>query len=163
MKKVLILLVAVLAFNMVNAQDYAKTPEDLGLSAKEYKKIKKKLKLKIINRDFDFGDWEKIYVGYKSARYPNDPNAEVWIDLWNETIYEMGLKQGNLDNALYIFVIGGGGLDLKVLDYLDNNTLVAKVTSPKNHRNVYTNSGRSKYKNYVKVFLNELLMTVRTD
>jgi hypothetical protein len=66
MKKVLILLVAVLAFNMVNAQDYAKTPEDLGLSAKEYKKIKKKLKLKIINRDFDFDDFEKIYVGYKS-------------------------------------------------------------------------------------------------
>ena len=161
MKKLLYLLIFISFASY--SQDYAKTPEDLGLSAKEYKKIKKKLKLKIINRDFDFGDWEKIYVGYKSARYPNDPNAEVWIDLWNETIYEMGLKQGNLDNAIYIFVIGGGGLDLKVLDYLDNNTLVAKVTSPKNHRNVYTNSGRSKYKNYVKVFLNELLMTVRTD
>ena len=161
MKKLFYLLIFI-SFTS-HSQEYAKTPEDLGLSGKEYKKIKNKLKLKIINRDFDFGDWEKIYVGYKSARYPNDPNAEVWIDLWNETIYEMGLKQGNLDNAIYIFVIGGGGLDLKVLDYLDNNTLVAKVTSPKNHRNVYTNSGRSKYKNYVKVFLNELLMTVRTD
>jgi hypothetical protein len=53
--------------------------------------------------------------------------------------------------------------DLEEDSYLDNNTLLATVTSPKNHRSVYTSSGRSKYKNYVKVFLNELLRTVRTD
>lgn len=153
MKKNLLILILSISLSTFS-QNGSKKPEELGLTKREYKKIKKKLGLNIINRDFLLFPEEIIYVGYKDS---NGYDGKQWVGKFKDVLFEIGLNQGNLDKADYIFVIGDGGLDLKVLDYYDNNTLIARVTSKKKDYGVFSNKEKIRYKNRIKVLINELL------
>ena len=160
MKK-LLLLTVLLIYSISYSQDYSKTPEDLGFSEKEYKKIKKSLDISITNRDFFFDLEDNIYIGFKNGA--TSGTEMNWVELWKDVIFEMGLNQGDLDegdysgNADWIFVIDEGGIDLKVLDYNHKNKSVARVTSSEKQWGVFSNKSKKKFKNRIKVFLNELL------
>ena len=164
---------------IVFSQNYA----DIDISAKEYKKIVKKLDLKVLNRGFDGSGkiWVKL-VGYSSNR------ANNYTKFWNEALFEMDIPTGQIVemtddkitiDADWIFeikgiitangygmeMVVGGGFSGKILDFSNNNKISATFTT-KEKMNFTTRMDdgfkrSTKFKNVVKVIINEILASVK--
>ena len=178
MKKLLTIL-----FLLFFSISFSQSTVELNMSSKEYKKISKKLDLKITNRGYD--GTGKIWV--KVADYGSD-RKNNYTKFWNEALFEMDMPTGQITdsdddtiyiNADWIFQIDGtlarnqygatltrgGGLSGKILDFNDNSKVIATFS---------TREGMSfiegfddgvkrgeKFKQMVKVVVNEILLTIK--
>ena len=147
------------AFLFISFLSYSQNTVELNMTAKQYKKVLKKLDLNITNR------------GYTGA-------GKIWVSgggsipksLWNDALFEMDMPMGevtgknksggNIVNAKWIFEIQNGKYAFKVLDWGNNKKVVASINTKEGMWIGATTGGRAEeYKMYVKVMLNELLKT----
>ena len=158
-KKILLIYFLTFSFNL-NSQETI----ELDLSDKEYRKISKKLDLKIVNRGYDGSGlvWVKCNCQYGEQDYPKK--------LWDAALFELDMPTGSIISetsdlvtidADWIIEIKSGSYAFRVLDF-NNNSKVAATVSTKEKMWVFqTESKRAKeYKDYVKVMVNELLLTI---
>lgn len=144
-------------------QSFSQNSIEFDISPKKYKKILKKLDLKITNRGYDGTD--KIYI-----YHPNNPKSTI-TNLWNTAFFEMNIPTGSITeqtedstiiDANWILEISSGSYAFKILDLYNDKKVVATI-STKEGMNIYrseTNRG-DEYKMMVKVMMNELLGTIK--
>ena len=177
MKK-LITLLSIFFFSI----SYSQSTVELDISSKDYKKILKKLDLKITNRGYDGAGPIFVKVSTYDAAKPS-----AYVRLWNEALFEMDMPVGNITDqsddivtidADWIFQLEGsvgsngygmgmsygGGLSGKILDFSNNNKMVATF-STKEKMNFTSglddNEKRGeKFKQMIKVIVNEILLTL---
>ena len=169
MKK-LILIIVVILFSYQNG--ISQTNPNLDITSKDYKKISKKLDLKIINRGFDGG---LVVVSVNSSAVASfDFNARSYKLLWDEAFFEMGVDVGTekidddgntVTNADYYIEVGKGGYSGKIYRIGSNNELMLSF-STKEKMNIFYQEGKTskritEFKNYVKVVYNEILKTIK--
>ena len=178
MKKLLTIL-----FLLFFSTSFSQSTVELNMSSKEYKKISKKLDLKITNRGYDGSG--QIWV--KVADYGFD-RKNNYTKFWNEALFEMDMPTGQItdsdDDTIYIdadwiFQIDGligangygmgmvysGGFSGKILDFKNNNKVVATFsTKEKMNFTSGLDDGvkrAEKFKQMVKVIVNEILLTIK--
>ena len=161
MKKLILLLLFVPITGLFSQQNV-----EIDLSGKDYNKILKKLKLKIINRGYD-GLGRILVENGASAQY------DVNVKYWKDALFEMNVKTGKITGrtaeyetieADWIISLDKGGYSGKVLDLSDNSKVIAKFDSEKFGMvfQAYRDSKRSdEFKTFVKVIMNELLKSVK--
>ncbi len=162
---------------------FSQSTVELNMSTKEYKKIAKKLDLKITNRGYD--GTGKIWV--KVADYSSD-RKNAYTKFWNEALFEMDMPTGQVtdsdDDTIYInadwifqldgsigkntggyTITSGGGLSGKILDFNDNSKVIATFSTREGMAFLETlNDGvkrGEKFKQMVKVVVNEILLTIK--
>ena len=161
---------------------FSQNTVELDMSSKDYKKILKKLDLKVTNRGYDAVGPIFVKVStYDSAK------RSTYVNLWNEALFEMDMPVGNHTNqrsesvtidADWIFQLEGsvmstqgggmsygGGLSGKILDFTNNNKMVATFTTKEkmNFTSGLDNTEKrgEKFKQMVKVIVNEILLTIK--
>ena len=170
MKK-LILIIVVILFSYQNG--ISQTNPNLDITSKDYKKISKKLDLKIINRGFDGGLVVISDLSDPTAIYNGDLNNPYKL-LWDEAFFEMGLDVGTekidddgntVTNADYYIEVGKGGYSGKIYRIGSNNELMLSFSTKEKMNIDYVEGKTSKrvteFKNYVKVVYNEILKTIK--
>ena len=176
MKKIIILLALLLSFNA--------SSQIVDLSKKEYKKIAKKLDLKILNKKFDGSGKIWVKVNNTSSARPN-----IYTKYWNEVLFEMDIETGQITeqsesnitiDADWIFLIDGsggtnsqtgrkyvccGGFSGKILDFRNDSKVVGTFSTEEkmNFTNQIggVNKRSVKFKNFVKVIVNEIFKTTK--
>ena len=144
-------------FLFISFISYSQNTVELNMTAKQYKKISKKLDLQITNRGYDGAG--KIWISGGDSTEKS---------LWNDVLFEMNMPMGevtgknesggNIVNARWLFEIKQGKYAFKVLDWADGKKVVASINTKEGMWIGSTTSGRAiEYKNYVKVMINELL------
>lgn len=178
MKNILFTLALIISFN-----SFSQSSVDLDLTAKEYKKISKSLDLKIVNRGYDGSG--TIFV--KMAKYSSD-RITIYAKLWNDALFEMGMETGQIseitDGTVYIDadwiltidgrigyneggdeITQGGGFSGKILDFNNSSKVIATFTSrdSMNFLEGFNDGDKrsEKFKNIVKVIVNEILKSVK--
>ena len=125
-----------------------------SLSAKELKKVSKKLDLSLVNRGFD--GVGKVYVN----------GENVVHDLWREVMfevnvpigYETGEEEGTIIvDASWVIDLDSGGYSGQIKD-LSNDLAVVCTFKTKQKMNIYRkNTSRAdEFKLYVKVILKQI-------
>lgn len=169
MKKIL-LIITIILFSYQNG--ISQTNPNLDITSKDYKKISKKLDLKIINRGFDGG---LVVVSVNSSAVENYTfNARSYKLLWDEAFFEMGLDVGTekidddgntVTNADYYIEVGKGGYSGKIYRIGSKNELMLSFNTKEKMNIDYVEGKTSKrgteFKNYVKVVYNEILKTIK--
>ena len=155
MKKSLIVLIT-----FFTVFSFSQSTVELDMSAKEYKKTLKKLDLKVTNRGYDARG--KIWIA---------TNNETHKSLWKDALFEMDMPIGEITSetkettyidAAWIFRIDYGGYAFKVEDFGNNKKVVATIsTSEKMFLAVTQGKRAEEFKRYVKVLVNELLLTIK--
>jgi hypothetical protein len=161
---------------------FSQNTVELDMSSKDYKKILKKLDLKVTNRGYDASG--PIFV--KVSTY-DAAKRSIYADLWNEALFEMGMPVGNITeqtsesvtiDADWIFQLEGsvrstyaggqsygGGFSGKILDFTNNNKMVATFTTKEKMNFTAgldnTEKRAEKFKQIVKVIVNEILLTIK--
>tara|TARA_B110000003_G_scaffold3463_1_gene3729 strand:- start:205 stop:723 length:519 start_codon:yes stop_codon:yes gene_type:complete len=172
MKKLLLLLLFVPLIGLFSQQNV-----EIDLSPKEYKKIKKKLDLKIINRGYDGSG--KVWVEADQMGDGPISSTRVYaVKYWNDALFEIGLPTGeiieqtynsNVIDADWIIQIAGNygspnAFSGKILDFNNNSDVVLTFsTKEKIVMQSYrpgTKRGQE-FKAYVKVVMNEILKTIK--
>jgi hypothetical protein len=160
MKHIITLFSLFICFNAFSQQGLV-----LDLSEKQYKKINKKLDLRIVNRGFEGG---VIIFSEKNHNYTRSYN-----NLWKETFFEIGVELGSekdegdhiSTNADYYITVGTGGYSGKIYDLSDDNRVVCTFTTKEKMTIWYMGDKITKrsieFKNYVKVIYNEILKTIK--
>ena len=139
------------------------SPSELGMKDKTYKKISKKLDLKIINRGFDglgnvFLETAEGYVNRSSSAFAMGlaagPDSD-YIKLWQDVFFEMGLGLGE---GGWTLEIGNGGYSGMILK---GNTMYLKFTTKEKMYLKYSTSKKvEEFIETAKVVFNEILKTV---
>tara|TARA_B100001564_G_C20643261_1_gene673168 strand:+ start:340 stop:804 length:465 start_codon:yes stop_codon:yes gene_type:complete len=138
---------------------FSQSTVELDMSPKEYKKTLKKLDLKVTNRGYDGGG--KIWVR----------SSGTYKALWEAALFEMDMPIGEITSetddvtyidAAWIFDIGRGGYAFKVLDFSNNDKVVATINTSEK-MSLYQTQGKraEEFKMFVKVLVNELLLTIK--
>tara|TARA_B110000879_G_C10783818_1_gene360010 strand:- start:49 stop:573 length:525 start_codon:yes stop_codon:yes gene_type:complete len=174
MKKILFTLALLVSFS-----SFSQSTVELDISSKDYKKIFKKLDVKIVNRGYDGS-------GIIFAVQRDDNRETIYTRLWNEAFFEMDMPVGNITSkdsggvtidADYLIeitgkrwkngageVASGGGLSGKIVDFNNNRKVVATFSS-KRKMDFYLGEPSTKkaqlFKNYVKVIFNEILLSIK--
>ena len=158
-KKIILIFLLTFSFNL-----YSQETIELDLSDKEYRKISKKLDLKIVNRGYDGSGsvWVKCDGNSTSKAYPKK--------LWEAALFELNVPVGSIVSetsdavtidADWIIEIRSGSYAFRVLDFNNNSKVAATVSTTEKMWVFQTESKRAKeYKDYVKVMVNELLLTI---
>ena len=139
----------------------ALTPSQMGMKDKTYKKIAKKLDLKIINRGYN-GETLNLEtannkVNYAIMKGALNGTANDYIKLWRDVFFEMGI--GLNSNAEWTIRIDNGGFTGIILK---NNTMVVKFTTKEKLFLKYSNSKRKdEFIQIAKVVFNEILKSSR--
>lgn len=179
MKKILLILLVLI----IPVNSFSQGTVELDMSNKEYKKIAKKLDLKILNRGYDGSGLIWVKVDNYDADKPNN-----YTKFWNEALFEMDMPTGRITesndsmitiDADWIFqiegsitangygmgMVVGGGFSGKILDFSDNSKVIATFsTKEKMNFTSGMDDGlkrSTKFKNFVKVVVNEILLTIK--
>ncbi len=172
-----------LLFFFIFSISYSQSTVDLDISSKDYKKILKKLDLKITNRGYNGAGPIFVKVSTYDAAQPS-----AYVRLWNEALFEMDMPVGNITDesndivtidADWIFQLEGkvgsngygmamsfgGGLSGKILDFNNNDKMVATF-STKEKMNFTSglddNVKRGeRFKQMIKVIVNEILLSIK--
>jgi hypothetical protein len=158
-KKILLICFLTFSFNL-----HSQETIELDLTDKEYRKILKKLDLKIVNRGYDGSGlvWVKCNGSSTSKATPKQ--------LWDAALFEINMPIGSIVSqtedvvtidADWIIDIKSGSYAFRVLDFRDNSKVAATVSTAEKMWISKTQGKRAnEYKDYVKVMLNELLLTI---
>jgi hypothetical protein len=162
MKNILFTLALLVSFSSFGQISFS--PSELGIKDRRYRKIVKKLDLKIINRGFDgkgdfFMTTARGYVNRSKSvaatGLTGGPDSD-YIRLWQDVFFEMGIGFGK---GPWTLEIGHGGYSGQIL--LDN-TIVLKFTSDKKMYLRYTSSKRKEeFIETAKVVYNEILKSIK--
>ena len=161
MKKILFTLALLVSFSSFGQISFS--PSELGIKDRRYRKIVKKLDLKIINRGFDgkgdfFMETANGYVNKSTSAMAKGwdfPDSD-YIKLWQDVFFEMGLGFGK---GPWTLEIGHGGYSGQILL---NNTIVLKFTTDKKMYLRYTSSKRKEeFIETAKVVYNEILKSIK--
>ena len=130
MKKLLLLLL------FIPLVSFGQKTVELDLSTKEYKKINKKLDLKIVNRGYDGSGKIWISDDFSEAGGENS-SCKYYKFLWEEAFFEMNLDLGEITSetsteriidADWIIKFTGGysksGYSGEILDFRNNKKVV---------------------------------------
>lgn len=161
MKHIILLFTLFFCFTAFSQQSI-----QIDLSEKQYKKIKKKLDLNIVNRGFKGGviTFSEKKTSYLTPSYNN---------LWKETFFEIGVELGTereedgyiMTNADYYISVGPGGYSGKIYDLNDDERVVCTFSTKEKMTIWYMGDKITKrsieFKNYVKVIYNEILKTIK--
>ena len=131
-KKILLIYFLTFSFNL-NSQETI----ELDLSDKEYRKISKKLDLKIVNRGYDGSGlvWVKCDGNSTSKAYPKQ--------LWDAALFELDMPIGSIISetsdlvtidADWIIEIKTGSYAFRVLDFNNNSKVAAAVSTTEKYR-----------------------------
>ena len=117
-------------------QNFSQKTVELDLSTKEYKKINKKLDLKIVNRGYDGSGKIWISDDFSEAGGENS-SCKYYKFLWEEAFFEMNLDLGEITSetsteriidADWIIKFTGGysksGYSGEILDFRNNKKVV---------------------------------------
>ena len=125
-----------------------------SISAKDLKKITKKLDLKVTNRGFDGSD--KIYVN----------GTNIYHELWGEVLFDLnipiGYETGEEDETLivdarWVLEVDEGGFSGKILDLSNDLRLVLSFSTTERMFLYRKNTKRSEeFKSFVKVILKQI-------
>ena len=137
---------------------FSQSTVELDMSPKEYKKTLKKLDLKVTNRGYDARG--KIWIASNNGTHTS---------LWKDALFEMDMPIAEIideekytTDASWIFRIDYGGYAFKVEDFTDNKKVVASIsTSEKMFLSQTQGKRAEEFKMYVKVLVNELLLTIK--
>ena len=174
MKKTLFIITLLFSFNL-----FSQTTIDLGISPKEYKKIAKKLDLKILNRGYNGNGL--VFATQSGSTYQSH-----YTRIWNEVFFEMNMPLGSITSedsdvivydADFLFEISGrrwrngygeaasgGGFSGRILDFNNSSRVVLTFTT-KQKMTFITGKPSFKraqeFKKYVQVIVNEILLTIK--
>ncbi len=131
-----------------------------SLTAKEYKKILKKLELNIVNNGFVN---ESSIVLFQRNQFYNS-----YEKLWEDALFEDGISLGTIkDNATssrWQLEILHGGFSGVITDINNDHKMVLKFSSDEVMNLIYSgkDSKRStKFKNNVKVIFSEIMKSIK--
>ncbi len=162
---------------------FSQSTVELNMSSKEYKKISKKLDIKITNRGYD--GTGQIWVKISDYGWDND---NPYTKFWNEALFEMDMPTGQISDyegdtviidADWVFQIDGwlgnnqygqkiarsGGLSGKILDFTNNNKVIATFSTKERMSFIegFDDGVKrgEKFKQMVKVVVNEILLSIK--
>jgi len=158
MKNILFTLALLISLNSFGQ---ALSPNQMGMKEKTYKKIAKKLDLKIINRGYN-GETLNLETANKMVNYAMmkgnlNGTAYDYIKLWRDVFFELGIGLNN--DANWTFRIDTGGFTGIILK---NNSMVVKFTTKQKMYLKYSNPKRKdEFVQIAKVVFNEILKSAR--
>jgi len=159
MKNILFILALLISFSSFSQSPM--TPSQLGMKDKTYKKLVKKLDLKIINRGFDDGgcadlDYANNRVNITTYQI-NLRSPSHYTKLWSQAFFEMGI--GSYSACKYTLEIAHGGFSGQILK--DGWKVLTFTTNEKMFLSSDNRKRSAEFIQVTKVVYNEILKTIR--